>query len=196
MVEGGSGGRRGWQLPERDEPFVQDEPADVAEPPPDVSGQPRPTLSGGVFGQVVDVDVGSVQMGQMSQPVLTMRLERNDPHAGRTFVAAVRLTGGDALGFADVGDWVEAVGRKKSAYLVASRCVNHTTGAVYTGGTPKQLRVIVIFLAVVALMIGGFVFFATQMAEKFDDQSKDFRQQSIERCLEAGGSREFCGAAP
>jgi hypothetical protein len=154
--------RRGWVLPtdvgvsgastgattrsgnERSRPNDSDEPPSEAL-----------SLRGGVFGQVADVSEGSI-LSESSEPVVTLRLERSDPHAGRTAILVVRLRGGDAPGFAAPGDWVEAAGQRKAAYIEASRCVNHTTGAVYRRARTRGLVLLAIVIVFVLVMLGIF----------------------------------------
>lgn len=153
--------RRGWRLPGQ-QPRL--DPAQLATPDPSIAhaptgrpalSEPVPTMRGAVFGQVTSEDQATIQGTQKSYPIVTLRLERNDPHAGRSFVASVRLDGEDAVGFADVGDWVEAVGRQTSAFLSAKRCVNHTTGAVFDGGYQLSALRIVLMIFVVLVMVGA-----------------------------------------
>jgi hypothetical protein len=109
-----------------------------------------------VFGQVADVSEASLQKNNVTEPIVTFRLERNDPHAGRIFVASVRLEGGDAVGFADNGDWIEAAGTRKSAHLVASCCINHTTGAVYSQSVALRVAGTAVKAIIVVLVLAGF----------------------------------------
>jgi hypothetical protein len=158
-----------------------------------------PTLRGAIWGYVSGVSEGSVQTGEQSKPVVTLRLERNDPHEGRTSVSIVRLSGGEALGFAKAGDLVEAVGRRKSAYLVATDCVNHTTGAAYHVRRTRT-AIFVVFAALIAVFVASiFIFVAVsifQSAQSSSNNNSDFRQQAIQHCLASGGSRAFCESIP
>ena len=151
--------RRGWQIPSQQS--TQDgapRPSPQASPLTPEPGGPKPTLRGSVFGQVADVSEATLQTSrpfstnQVTEPIVTLRLERNDPHAGRSFIANVRLNGGDAVGFADVGDWIEAVGKRKPAHLVATHCVNHTTGAEY-GVRPVGLSATIVIAIVIVIVI-------------------------------------------
>src|SRR4051812_47791880 len=84
--------RRGWQLPTpppggggtTSEP-LGDEPSrrqEIGEPP---NGAAL-SLRGAVFGQVTEVSEGAIQGSQSNEPVVTLRLERYDPHVGRTAI--------------------------------------------------------------------------------------------------------------
>lgn len=139
-------------------------------PDPTPTGAPEPVLRGSVSGQVLASSEGSVQGQKESTPVVTVRLERNDPHAGRTLVASVRLRGPDALGFAHVGDWIEVAGPTRSAYVEARRSVNHTTGAHYRAprrGSHPIKRVagiigLVLFVFFAAFILNGITSFFTE----------------------------------
>lgn len=159
-----------------------------------------PTLRGAVYGQVTEVSESALQYGQGSEPIATLRLERHDAHAGRTAVATVRLKGADALGFAGEGDLVEAVGRRTSALLTASHCINHSTGAVYKGGTVRMLRRVVILLAIFLALGGAMLFGITKLAteaeeagrEDFERQSQQMREESYRDCLASGAPASMC----
>ena len=158
-----------------------------------------PTLSGALWGYVSGVSEGSVQTGEQPKPVVTLRLERNDPHQGRTSVLSVRLSGGEALGFAKAGDLVEAVGSRESAYLVAKDCVNHTTGAVYHDAK-RRIAIFVFFAALIAVFVASVIIFVAisifEGAQGSSNNRGDFRQQAIQHCLAGGGSHAFCESIP
>lgn len=152
--------RRGWQLPTGQVAAGVGAPStgpiDGANPSGESHRELVVSLRGGVIGQVTDVN-------QNASSHVTIRLERYDPHAGRTSVLIVRLRGEDAMGFAETGDWVEATGKKKSAYIDASRCINHTTGAVYSNVGNRVVGLVFavvffgVFLLVVSFIIIGIV---------------------------------------
>jgi hypothetical protein len=153
---------------------------------------PTAVLRRSIAGEVATVSEGAVPVNQTSKPIVTLRLERHDPHAGPTHVATVRLQGGDALGFARVGDWVEATGRNRSAHLVASHCVNHSTGAVYRAGFAARFGVTL--LTFTAVVVAGIVFLLIFMvfvvgADKAADTQ---RQQFMEECIKSGVPRSVC----
>jgi len=184
--------RRGWQLPGQ-ESSLESTSTEAAEPQQDLSPaekagglEPTPTMRGSVLGQVTDVEKSTLQRGEANDPIVTLRLERNDPHEGRTFVATVRLEGGEALGFADRGDWIEAVGKSKSAYLIARRCINHTTGAVYGTTGRRALKVLRVILVI--LLLGGFALFALNMFNSYSRQ----KAQMVSLCEQSGAPREMC----
>jgi hypothetical protein len=190
--------RRGWQIP--GQPSLGD--VAPASPPqerprtetPPVASEPKSTLRGGVLGQVTDVSEATLQSNQGAEPIMTLRLERNDPHAGRTFLASVRLKGGDSVGFADVGDWIEAVGKRKSAYLVATRCVNHTTGAVYRRSVGQRLATVAKVIAFVVLAIFVVLFLAFAAIQVVDSLAARGGQSArfVQQCLDSGAPPDFC----
>ncbi|WP_271023388.1 hypothetical protein [Rhizobium sp. RCAM05973] len=142
-------------------------------------------MAGSIAGQVTDVEQATLQSGQTNVPILTLRLERNDPHAGRTFVASVRLVGTSVSGFADVGDWVEAIGRKSPTFLAATRCVNHTTQAVYIGGLTSRwpwarqgLFKVVTTIVGVAIMLLVFSQLSSQFNQAGRQMLSNFQQAS------------------
>lgn len=196
MSEGVTG-RRGWQLPDHEPQALGS--VDAAAAVERVHAEFVPTLRGAVWGYVSGVSEGTVQTGDHSKPVVTLRLERNEAHEGRTSVSSVRLSGGEALGFAKAGDLVEAVGSRESAYLVARDSVNHTTGAVYHLGRTRK-AIVVFFAALVAVFIASICIFVAvtvfQGAQGSSNRSNDFRQQQIQHCLAGGGSRAFCESIP
>ena len=186
--------RRGWQLPGQD-PARDDAPAPPRERPVDDAPAaarrpttPAATLPNGLVGQVTDVSEATLQTNQVSEPIVTFRLERNDPHSGRSFVATVRLKGGDAVGFADVGDWIEAVGKRKSAHLVATRCVNHTTGAVYGHGAGRRVGQAVVVAVAVVVIVAIVAIVATSIIGQGASQR--------EQCLDSGAPTSFCESLP
>ncbi len=186
--------RRGWKLPDAPpsagEPQPQPEMHQAHETSRPLSGQqiPAQTMAGSVAGQVTDVEQTSLQSGQTNTPIFTLRLERNDPHKGRIFIASVRLSGSNASGFADVGDWIEVSGRRNAAFLIATRCVNHTTQAVYVAGLTSKwpwarqgIKVVggiaglAVFLVVAYLFNKQFEQTGRQMQADFERASKDMQ---------------------
>jgi hypothetical protein len=196
--------RRGWQLPQHGSVPDQSAPsagpseqtASRTEEPRQPPSEPVLSLRNGVFGQVTDVSEGSIQVNQSTEPVATLRLERYDPHVGRTSVLIVRLSGGDALGFAETGDWVEAAGRKKSAYIAASRCINHTTGAVYRKGGARKVGRIVLAIVIVLVVLGAFLLIANHFQNQFDKTSQTQRDNAVSACLKSGSPSSFCESIP
>lgn len=183
--------RRGWQLPDpqsvSDTSPPRQEEHTIPRTPPALTGQqiPAQTMAGSIAGQVTDVEQATLQSGQTNVPILTLRLERNDPHAGRTFVASVRLVGTSVSGFADVGDWVEAIGRKSPTFLAATRCVNHTTQAVYIGGLTSRwpwarqgLFKVVTTIVGVAIMLLVFSQLSSQFNQAGRQMLSNFQQAS------------------
>lgn len=213
--------RQGWQLPGSHREGDVDEPSgprsgshdareerDASSRPPDGSQrQQHPQmLRGSVSGQVSGVSESIVHVGQHPEPVATFRLERHDPHAGRLAVATVRLNGPDALGFVSAGDWVEAVGKRDGAHLVARHCINHTTHSVFKLSALRQHRIViavVVFVVLASAMLGGFAYLASrgqddfnrrveQQRRQFDDQTRRSRSEFIDRCIASGAPRDFC----
>lgn len=191
--------RRGWRLPTR--PGVPTGSVVSTERSGDKGGggpgSDRPpseatlSLRGGVFGQVTDVSEGTDP--QSSQPVVTVRLERYDPHVGRTGIFVVRLRGGDALGFAEAGDWVEAAGKRRSAYIDASRCVNHTTGAQYRSrGTGTWLVLLAFLIVFLLVMIGIIVLLSNHFDNQANHVLRSHSGRVIELCGQGRPPRSLC----
>lgn len=128
---------RGWQVPSAD--------GDTGPLAAQMSGA---NSYGGMFGHSVRGEVTDVTDDRIGEPVVTLRLERHDPHAGRTSVVIVRLIGTEALGFAERGDRVEVTGKQRKAYIAGSRAVNHTTGAIYTRSGVRAAAPLLILLAI------------------------------------------------
>lgn len=156
--------------------------------------QPQPTLTGSVIGQVATVNETSVQVNQQPVAVSTLRLESHTAHEGRTAVATVRLQGPEAVGFAEVGDWIEVTGKKKSVFLLGAKAINHTTNATFT--KPSHMLQIIIFTMVVAVMASMFITFAVTMHKRFNDYVEEQHEQAIEQCLAQGHPRSFCDSIP
>jgi hypothetical protein len=74
--------------------------------------------------------MGTVQ-ANISQAVVTFRLEQYDPYAGRTGLVTVRLLGNRAIGFVTEGDWIEVQGKAESGFINAETALNHTSGAQF-----------------------------------------------------------------
>lgn len=199
--------RRGWQLPRT----ITEPPASSdtesrgspdASPPPGPSASrrrpdtsPAPTMRGSLLGQVTQVTVGSTTTGDNSMQALVMRIERHDPHAGRTSISDVRIDGDESIGFASVGDWVEARGKRKSSHLRAVRCINHTTGAVYAPSWLRRHRMLLavaVFLVFVAVMVTVFVAFERIADEDLRRDPGELREQ----CLQSGVPPSLCDGLP
>lgn len=203
--------RRGWQLPH---PVSRDDPpegmtspkssatnaANAPAPPPraDYSG-PRPTLPGSVLGQVTKVTVGSVTVNDMPEAIVMLRLERHDPHAGRTSICDVRLDGNDTIGFASVGDWIEAIGKRKSSHLTATEAINHTTGGIYKPSgiqRHKMLVALALFLTIALIMVTVFVTLVRRgdadFRKQVQQQEQEFEQQRRQNCLKTGLPESVC----
>jgi hypothetical protein len=166
-----------------------------------------------VIGQVAEVNQTSVPVGQQLQPVTMLRLEAHSAEAGRTSVTSVRLQGDEAVGFAAMGDWVEVTGKVQSNPIVASKAVNHTTGAIYDAGRKRLRRAIVtvIVLGVFATLVVIAILVFNNLArinqeqferqrqeqqEQFENDRENARELFIEQCIQNGFSPDFCEDTP
>jgi hypothetical protein len=175
--------RRGWELPNTSTTSITTSTSTTTAAPvrPSYgSGAPTPALRGGVLGQVTTVTSGSKTVNNAPEAFVVLRLERHDPHAGRTSILDVRLDGDDSIGFASTGDWIEAAGKRKSSHLRAGQAINHTTGAAYKRGAAQRHRTLVaaiVFLTVAALMVIGFVIAVQKNDERFHRQIQKDEQK-------------------
>ena len=146
----------GWQLPVGGSQPVR--PGQVSAPPA--------VLAGGVAGEVSSIAQGTVSNSNGSTVVVTFRLERHDPSAGRTSVVTVRMGGSRAIGFAAEGDWVEALGPAKQGFINVQRAINRTSGAEYrvpkSGKVMRNGCLIVIGLLLAFLVIVFIIFFVSK----------------------------------
>jgi hypothetical protein len=156
-----------------------------------------------VIGQVANVTIGSVTVNDTPEAIVVLRLERHDPHAGRTSIYDVRLDGDDTIGFASAGDWIEVVGKRKSSHLKAVEAINHTTGAVYKPSAlqrHKMLVAAILFLVIVATMVTVFIVVVRRGDAAFQGQVKqdqqEFQQRSRQSCHAAGLPESLCNWAP
>jgi len=206
--------RRGWQLPhEANGPADDQTPAQPTQTatvpqarPAEAAATPTPTMRDSVMGQVTNVTLGSTSVNQDTEAIAMLRVEQHDPHAGRTSIYEIRLDGDETIGFARVGDWVEAVGKRKSSHIKAVRCVNLTTGAVYAPSAARRHRMLIAFLAflaVVAIMATIFIIAVHKGDQSFQNQVKrdnaEFnqnvqkdRQAAKAQCEASGAPQGFC----
>lgn len=135
-------------------------------PPPEEETRPVTGLTSGgesvhrALGRSMHGEVTDVSENRIGEPVVILRLEQHNAHAGRTSVAVVRLIGAEALGFAERGDRVEVTGKQRKAYMAASRAVNHTTGATYAGGGLRRAAPFMILLAIAMIAAAVMVLLA------------------------------------
>jgi hypothetical protein len=152
-------------------------------------------MRGGVIGQVSQVIVGSTMENRTTEALVMLRLERHDPHLGRTSIHEVRILGDESIGFASVGDWVEATGRQKRGYVNAIRCVNHTTGGIYAPSVARRHRMLIgalFFLVIVAIMVTVFVIIVHKSDAHFRDIVRRNEGSQQELCLQSGAPPTLC----
>lgn len=82
--------------------------------------------------------------------ITAFRLERFAPDRGRLPAGAVRLRGQAAVGFANDGDWVEALGWQRGGVVRARRAFNHSTGAAYR----RPLTALLLPAAAIVALVG------------------------------------------
>ena len=98
--------------------------------------------------------------------ITAFRLERFAPDRGRLPAGAVRLRGQAAVGFANDGDWVEALGWQRGGIVRARRAFNHSTGAVYR----RPMTALLLPAAAIAVIAGlvSLVVFGAGLFERPD----------------------------
>ena len=120
-------------------------------------------------GQIRNIAQGTVSNSNGSTVVVTFRLERHYPSAGRTSVVTVRLGGSRAIGFALEGDWVEARGSASQGFVNVTQAVNRTSGAQFqaTSGN-KGLRngCLVLVRFYLASCLAGLIIYLVYIATK------------------------------